>query len=41
MNSFEEAMTFIKGKIKPDYNFWFEKEEYAERFMNVIEKRFN
>jgi hypothetical protein len=41
MQSFDEAETFIKGKVKPDYNYWLNKEEYAERFMTVVEKRFN
>ncbi len=41
MQNFEEAQSFIKGKVKPDYNYWLNKEEYSERFMNIIEKRFN
>ena len=41
MENYEEAQTFIKGKVKPDYNYWLDKEEYSERFMNIIEKRFN
>ncbi len=41
MQSFDEADTFIKGKVKPDYNYWLNKEEYAERFMAVVEKRFD
>lgn len=41
MNSYDEAYMFINGKIKPDYNYWQEKEEYGERFMNIIEKSFN
>ncbi|MBT0607029.1 hypothetical protein [Aequorivita echinoideorum] len=41
MQSFEEAQSFIKGKVKPDYNYWLNKDEYSERFMNIIEKRFN
>lgn len=39
--SFEEASNFIKTQVKPDYNYWLQKEEYAERFMNIVEKRFN
>lgn len=38
---FDKANHFIKTKIKPDYNFWLEKEEYAERFMFLIEARYN
>ena len=41
LESFEQAATFIKTKGKPDYNYWLQKEEYAERFMNLVEKRFN
>ncbi|RFN59236.1 hypothetical protein [Marixanthomonas ophiurae] len=41
MKTFDEAENFIKGKIKPDYNYWLNKDEYAERFMTVVEKNFN
>tara|TARA_R110002072_G_scaffold22615_1_gene79334 strand:- start:165311 stop:166102 length:792 start_codon:yes stop_codon:yes gene_type:complete len=41
MNSYAEASNFISDKIKPDYNYWLAKEEYSERFMNIIEKSFN
>jgi len=41
MKSYDEAEDFIKGKIKPDYNYWLNKDEYADRFMTVIEKNFN
>ncbi|MBT8262708.1 MAG: hypothetical protein KJO05_07790 [Bacteroidia bacterium] len=41
MRSFEEAATFIKGKVKPDYNYWLNKDKYAERFMALVEKSFN
>jgi len=41
MENFEEAQNFIKSKVKPDYNYWLNKDEYSERFMNIIEKRFN
>jgi len=41
MQSFDQADAFIKGKIKPDYNYWLQKEEYSERFMSIVEKSFN
>ncbi len=41
MDNFEEAKSFIKGKVKPDYNHWTNKEEYSERFMTIVEKSFN
>lgn len=41
MQSFDEAETFIKTKVKPDYNFWLQKDMFAERFMSSVEKQFN
>lgn len=41
MNTFDQASEFIKGQVKPDYNYWLTKEEYSERFMQIIEKSFN
>ena len=41
MTSYQEAFTFVENNIKPDYNNWQDKEEYADRFMTIIEKRFN
>ncbi|HLW30751.1 MAG TPA: hypothetical protein VKX40_00715 [Aequorivita sp.] len=41
MDNFEEAKDFIKGRVKPDYNYWTDKEVYSDRFMAIIEKRFN
>ena len=41
MSTFDQAEAFIKGKIKPDYNYWLNKEEYSERFMAIVEKNFN
>lgn len=39
--TFAEAKDFIDNMVKPDYNNWEGKEEYAERFMEIIEKRFS
>ena len=39
--SYEEAQSFIKNQVKPDYNYWLNKDEYSNRFMGIIEKRFN
>jgi len=41
MPNFDEAETFIKGKVKPSYNYWLHKDEFTERFMNIVEKSFN
>lgn len=40
-NSIDEARDFIENIVKPDYNNWEGKEEYAERFMEIVEKRFS
>ena len=40
-NTFEEAQEFIENMVKPDYNNWDGKEEYASRFMEVVEKKFS
>ncbi len=39
--TFEEANTLIHNIIKPDYNHWEGKEEFEERFLQIIESRFN
>ena len=41
MSSLNEAKLFINDTVKPDYNNWLNKEEYMERFMTILEKRFN
>jgi hypothetical protein len=39
-SSFEEAKDFIDEIIKPDYNNWEGKEDFAERFLNFVEQKF-
>ena len=39
--SFDEAKNFIENMIKPDYNNWQQKEEFEERFIAIIESKFN
>ena len=42
LNTFKtekEARKFINKMVKPDYN-WSEKEEYEERFMAIVERKF-
>ncbi len=39
--TFEDAENFIKGNVKPSYNYWLGKEDYAKRFMKIIEKNFD
>ncbi|RAV28298.1 hypothetical protein [Sinomicrobium soli] len=41
IDSEEEARQFITLMIKPDYNNWEGKEKYEERFMSLLEKKFN
>ncbi len=38
--SFAEAKDFIEEIIKPDYNNWKGKKDYADRFMEFVEKKF-
>lgn len=37
----ERSIAFIENMVKPDYTNWEGKEEYAERFMELIERRFS
>jgi len=43
LNTFDnlaEAKDFLNDMVIPDYNYWVGKEEYIERFMEVVEKKF-
>lgn len=37
----ERSIAFIVNMVKPDYNNWEGKEQYAARFMGLIERRFS
>jgi hypothetical protein len=39
-DNLEEAKNFLNEMIIPDYNYWVGKEEYIERFMAIVEKKF-
>lgn len=39
-STFAEAQEFIEDMVKPDYNNWAGKEEFAARFMEIIENKF-
>lgn len=39
-SSLEEAQGFINQMVKPDYNNWEGKEDYEERFMQVVANKF-
>jgi hypothetical protein len=40
-DTFAQAQDFIDNMVKPDYNNWEGKDEYAQRFMEVVEKKFS
>ena len=39
--SFSDAKRFIDDIVKPDYNDWADKEEFEERFIQIIESKFS
>ena len=39
--SFKDASRFINDIIKPDYNDWTGKEDFEQRFMEIIESKFS
>lgn len=39
-DNFRETRNFIEEMVKPDYNNWKGKDDYADRFMDIIEKKF-
>ncbi len=41
VNSYTEAQRFIVDMVRPDYNNWEGKDEYEERFMQIIEAKFD
>ena len=40
-DTMQEAQQFIEEMVKPDYNNWEGKDDYAQRFMEIIEKKFS
>ncbi len=40
-DTYSEAQEFIENMVKPDYNNWEGKDDYAERFLGIIEKKFS
>tara|TARA_R110000850_G_scaffold271031_2_gene404756 strand:- start:149902 stop:150654 length:753 start_codon:yes stop_codon:yes gene_type:complete len=40
LDRFSEVQQFVENQVKPDYN-WEGKEPFVERFMSLIEKRFD
>lgn len=41
LNNLIEAKQFIQNMVKPDYDNWEGKEEYEERFMIIVQNKFN
>ena len=39
LESFEESVDFIENMVKPEYD-WSTKQDYEERFLNLIRLRF-
>ena len=39
-DSLEDAKDFIDEMVKPDYNDWKGKEEFADRFMEFVASKF-
>ncbi len=39
-DNFEDAKNFVEDLVKPDYNDWKGKEDYEERFLEVVENKF-
>ena len=39
-DTYEEAENFINDMVKPDYDNWEGKDDYAERFMEIVEQKF-
>lgn len=39
-DTFYETRDFIQEMVKPDYNNWDGKQDYEERFMDIVEKKF-
>ena len=40
-NTLAEAQRLISEMVKPDYNNWLGKEEYEERFIEIVESKFS
>ncbi|MEP6929156.1 MAG: hypothetical protein ABI850_04055 [Flavobacterium sp.] len=40
-DSHSEAIDFIENMVKPDYNNWEGKDDYAQRFLEIVEKKFS
>jgi hypothetical protein len=41
IDSEERSISFIHNMVKPDYNNWSGKEQYEERFLELVARRFS
>ena len=39
-NTYQEAIDFIENFVKPDYNNWENKDDYASRFFGILERSY-
>ena len=40
LHSMQDAVIYIEQEVKPNYNYWKGKEEYEQRFLDLVLKRF-
>lgn len=40
LHSIQDAVVYIEQEVKPTYNYWKGKEEYEQRFLDLVLKRF-
>ena len=40
LHSMQDAVIYIEQEVKPTYNYWKGKEEYEQRFLDLVLKRF-
>ena len=40
LHSMQDAVVYIEQEVKPTYNYWKGKEEYEQRFLDLVLKRF-
>ena len=40
LHSMQDAVVYIEQEVKPTYNYWKGKEEYEQRFLDLLLKRF-
>ena len=41
LETYNQACSFIENMVKPDYKNWEDKQEFEDRFLQIIESKFN